>query len=99
LRGAIENRGKGNLMANLPNIRDSPEVGIYASLVFASFLVPLIWIGQLDSLQDFSQQNHIGLAWASFSALVIFIHAFFRAEGWHVLGALLAVNWILYSIG
>jgi len=99
LRGAIENRGKGNLMANLPNIRENPEVGIYASLVFASFLVPLIWIGQIDSLQDFSQQNHIGLAWASFSALVIFIHAFFRAEGWHVLGALLAVNWILYSIG
>ena len=99
LRGAIENRGRGNLMANLPNIRENPEVGIYASLVFASFLVPLIWIGQIDSLQDFSQQNHIGLAWASFSALVIFIHAFFRAEGWHVLGALLAVNWILYSIG
>ena len=99
LRGTIENRGKGSFMANLPNIREKPEVGIYSSLVFASFLVPLIWIGQIDSLQDFSQQNHIGVAWASFSALVIFTHAFFRAEGWHVLGALLVVNWALYTIG
>ena len=99
LRGAIENTGKGDLMGSLPNIKENPEVGIYSSLVFASFLVPLIWIGQIDTLQDFSQQSHIGVAWASFSALVIFIHAFFRAEGWHVLGALLAVNWILYTIG
>ena len=66
LRGTVENRGKGGLMSNLPNIRDNPEVGIYSSLVFASFLIPLIWIGQIDSLQDFSQQSHIGVAWASF---------------------------------
>ena len=99
LRGSIGNRGKGSLMASIPNLRENPEVGIYSSLVFASFLVPLIWIGQLDTLQSFSEQSHIGVAWASFSALVIFIHAFFRAEGWHVLGALLAVNWILYTIG
>ncbi|RJU87601.1 MAG: hypothetical protein DWB89_01445, partial [Candidatus Poseidoniales archaeon] len=99
LRGSIENRGKGKLMSSLPTIRQSPEVGIYASLVFACFLIPLLWIGQIDSLQDFSQRNHIGVAWALFSALAIFTHAFFRAEGWHVLGALLAVNWILYTIG
>ncbi len=99
LRGSIENRGKGSLMAHLPNIRDNPEVGIYSSLTFFVFLVPLIWIGQIETIQDFSQQNHIGVAWASFSALVIFIHAFFRSEGWHVLGSLLAVNWILYTIG
>ena len=99
LRGSIENRGKGRLMANLPNIRDKPEVGIYSSLVFASFLVPLLWICQIDSIQEYSQQSHLGVAWACFTALVIFIHAFFRAEGWHVLGAILAVNWTLYTIG
>ena len=99
LRGTIENRGKGKLMSSLPIIKQSPEVGIYSSLVFACFLIPLVWIGQIDSLQDFSQGNHIGVAWALFSALVIVAHAFFRAEGWHVLGALLAVNWILYTIG
>ena len=99
LRGTIENRGKGKLMSSLPIIKQSPEVGIYSSLAFACFLIPLVWIGQIDSLQDFSQGSHIGVTWALFSALVIVTHAFFRAEGWHVLGALLAVNWILYTIG
>ncbi|HIG33401.1 MAG TPA: hypothetical protein EYQ11_00770 [Candidatus Poseidoniales archaeon] len=99
LRGTIEQRGKGRLMSVLPTFRENPEVVAYASLIFASFMVPLIWIGQIDTLQEFSQGSHIGVAWGSFCALVIFIHAFFRAEGWHTLGALLAVNWILYTIG
>ena len=99
LRGVIDNRGKGSLMSSLPSIRENPELGVYSALVFASFLIPLIWIGQIETLQAYSQQNHIGVTWASFSALVIFTHAFFRAEGWHVLGALLAVNWIIYTIG
>ena len=99
LRGPIEQRGKGRLMSPLPTFRENPEVIAYSSLIFASFMIPLIWIGQIDSLQEFSQDSHIGMTWATFSALVIFIHAFFRAEGWHVLGALLAVNWVLYTIG
>jgi len=99
LRGAIEKIGNGKLMSSLPTLRENYEVGIYASLIFVSFTIPLIWLGQLDSLQEFSQGSHFGVTWASFSALVILLHAFFRAEGWHVLGSLLAVNWILYTIG
>jgi len=99
LRGSIEKRGNGRLMSTLPSLSQNPEVGIYSSLIFASFMVPLIWIGQIDTLQDFSQESHIGVVWASFSALVIIFHAFFRSEGWHVLSSLLAVNWILYTIG
>ena len=99
LRGSLEKRGKGRLMSSMPTLKDNYEVGIYSSLIFVSFATPLIWLGQIETLQDFSQGSHVGLIWASFSALVIFLHAFFRAEGWHVLGSLLVVNWLLYSIG
>ena len=99
LRGPIEQRGNGRLMSPLPTWRENPVVGVYSLLIFAVFTIPLIWIVQIDTLQDFSKESHIGVIWASFTALVIFIHAFFRAEGWHVLGSLLAINWILYTIG
>ena len=99
IRGPIEKRGNGKLMSTLPTLGENKEVGIYASLIFVCFSIPLIWLGQIDTLQEFSQGSHIGIVWASFSALVILLHAFFRSEGWHVLGSLLAVNWIIYTIG
>ena len=41
----------------------------------------------------------MGYVWGVFSAIVVTIHAFFRSEGWHVLGAVLAINWLLYTVG
>ena len=32
------------------------------------------------------------------TALVIFVWAFFRSERWQVMAALIAVNWVLYSM-
>ena len=99
IRGTVEKKGSGSFFRMLPTIRESPDAAAYSALIFASFMIPLVWLGQLDSLAEFSEGSHLGVAWASFTALVIFTHAFFRSEGWHVLASLLAVNWILYSIG
>ena len=98
-RGNVEKKGTGNFFRMLPTIRERPDAAVYSALTFASFMIPLVWLGQLENLTEFSEGSHLGVAWASFTALIIFTHAFFRSEGWHVLASLLAVNWTLYSIG
>ena len=98
-RGTVEKKGSGSFFRMLPTINERPDAVVYSALIFATFMIPLIWLGQLENLAEFSEGGHLGIVWASFTALVIFIHAFFRSEGWHVLASLLAVNWILYSIG
>ena len=99
IRGTVEKKGSGRFFRTLPTIRESPDAAAYSALIFASFMIPLVWLGQLDSLAEFSEGSHLGVGWATFTALVIFTHAFFRSEGWHVLASLLIVNWFLYSIG
>ena len=99
VRGTVENKGSGRFFRMLPSIKESPDAAAYSALIFSAFMIPLIWLGQLDNLSQYSEGSHLGVSWASFTALVIFTHAFFRAEGWHVIASLLAVNWILYSIG
>ena len=98
-RGMADERGVGSMFSGIPYVRENRDVLTYSSLAFIGFLIPLIWLGQLESLGKFSEGSHLGLVWAIFSALVVFLHAFFRSEGWHVLGSLLAVNWFLYTLG
>ena len=99
LRGLTESRGDGSLFSAIPFPSENKETLIYSSLIFAGFLAPLVWIGQLDSLEEFAKGAHLGVVWAIFSCLVVLLHSFFRSEGWHVLGSMLAVNWVLYTIG
>ena len=99
IRGNFENAGKGNLLSGIPLANKDFSVIAYSSLSFAGFMIPLIWIGQLETVQEFSEGSHLGIVWAIFSTIILLLHSFFRSEGWNVLGALLAVNWILYSIG
>ena len=99
LRGSIEKKGTGRFFGSIPTFREGPDAVAYSAIIFSAFMIPLIWLAQIDTLSEFSEGSHLGVVWASFTALAVFIHAFFRAEGWHVLASLLAVNWFLYSIG
>ena len=99
IRGNFENRGQGKLLSGIPFVSNDVSVLAYSSLSFVGFMIPLVWIGQLETIQEFSEGSHLGVVWAIFSSIVLLLHSFFRSEGWNVLGALLAVNWILYSIG
>ena len=99
IRGPFQQRGSGKMLSVLPTISESRTPLAYSALVFASFLIPLIWLGQLDDLTQFSQGSQLGFVWGFFGAIVVLIHALFRSEGWHVLGSILAINWILYTIG
>ena len=99
IRGSFERIGSGNMFSPIPGISDSKEPVLYSLAVFFCYLIPLIWLGQLSDLGQFSEASHLGVVWASFSSLVVFIHAFCRAEGWHVLGAVIVVNWFIFTIG
>jgi len=99
IRGTLEKQGSGNIFSSIPAMPDSKEPAIYSFAVFFCYLIPLVWLGQLSDLEQFSESSHLGVVWASFSSLVIFIHDFCRAEGWHVLGSVIVVNWIIFTIG
>jgi asparagine N-glycosylation enzyme membrane subunit Stt3 len=99
LRGTLEDVGTGSMMSAIPTPSQNRETLIYAALIFIVQLIPLVWLGQIEDIEAFSESSHLGVLWAIFTTVVILLHAFFRAEGWHVLGVLLAVNWMLYTIG
>tara|TARA_Y100000588_G_scaffold116726_1_gene127800 strand:+ start:24809 stop:34276 length:9468 start_codon:yes stop_codon:yes gene_type:complete len=99
LRGTLEERSTGSLFSRIPLFTENKEVLAYPSLIFIGFLIPVIWVGQISDLAEFAQGSHLGVVWALFSAFVVLTFSFFRAEGWHVLSSMLAINWILYTIG
>ena len=80
-----------------PSINYAPL--IYSFIISLIFLIPLLWISQMDSLSQFSEDKHLSVTWAFFSTILVLIHAYFRSENWQVLGGMLAASWILYTIG
>ena len=59
IRGTVEKKGSGSFFRMLPTIRESPDAAAYSVLIFASFLIPLVWLGQLGSLDEFSEGSHL----------------------------------------
>ena len=99
IRGTLQERGSGKFFSDIPVFSESKTPVIYSSLVLLSFIIPLVWLGRIEDLSEFSEGKHLGFVWGIFSALVVITHSFFRSEGWHVLGSVLAINWVLYTIG
>ena len=64
IRGNVEKKGSGSFFRLLPTIKESPDAAAYSALIFASFMVPLVWLGQIESLAEFSEGSHLGVAWA-----------------------------------
>ena len=54
IRGTVEQKGSGRFFRMLPTIRESPDAAVYSALIFASFMIPLVCLGQLGNLADFS---------------------------------------------
>ena len=98
IRGTLESRGRGTLFSGIPYFSENREVVAYPFLIFAGFLIPLLWLGNLTDLTEYSEGRHLGVVWAIFSALIILIFSFFRSEGWHVLSSMLVVNLSLIHI-
>ena len=76
VRGNFENRGESKLLSGIPYVKNDASVLVYSLLSFAGFMIPLIWIGQLETIQEFSEGNHLGVVWAIFSTIVLLLHSF-----------------------
>ena len=94
---------KDEKMENFFSVFEKPSKNytpiLYSLIISIIFLIPLVWISQIDSLIQFSEDKHLSVTWAFFSTILVLIHAYFRSENWQVLGSMLAVSWILYTIG
>ena len=75
-RGNLQKRGSGSFFSPIPDVTESKVPLIYSSLALLSLLVPLVWLGRLEDLAEFSEGSHLGYVWGVFSAIVVTIHAF-----------------------
>ena len=98
LRKKLDPTGTGSWFEGL---RDTPSRGlmIVFGLILVVQAIPLVWLGQISDIETFSQHRYLGSVWALFATVAILFVAFCHAERWHVIGALVAVNWILYTFG
>ena len=99
-RGVLYDAGEGATFSRLPakidfsEHRDMLITGIILLLVN---LVPLFWLATISDAAVFEDHLYLGSVWALATSVVIMFVAFCRAERWHVLGALVSANWIVYT--
>ena len=96
-RGRLESAGIGALGAPLSSTNKVLMYALMAILIVQA--IPLIWLGQISGLQEFADHKYLGSVWALFTTAVILFVAFCHCERWNMVGALVAVNWLLYTAG
>ena len=97
VKGKLDSAGSGAFGASLSS---SNKVLMYALLtILVIQAIPLVWLGQLTGIQDFANHMYLGSVWALFTTAVVLFVAFCHSERWNVIGALVAVNWLLYTLG
>ena len=98
MRGRIEEAGSGSWFSDIPQVFGIESLS-FVGAIFVTNLIPVIWLGQIDDLQVFTNHHYLGSVWALFTSVVIVFLAFCHAERWHVLGTLAGVNWTMYTFG
>ncbi len=99
-RGVLYDGGDGALFSRLPSKLDFSEhrdILITGSTLFVVNLIPLFWLASISDAAVFEEHLYLGGVWALATSVVIMFVAFCRAERWHVLGALVSANWIVYT--
>ena len=61
-------------------------------------LIPLYSLATISDAATFEEHHYLGGVWALVTSVVVMFVAFCRAERWHVLGAVVAVNWLIYTL-
>ena len=97
VKGRFDSTGSGAFGAHLSS---SNKVLMYALLtILLIHAIPLVWLGQLTGIQEFANHTYLGSVWALFTTAVVLFVVFCHIERWNVIGSLVAVNWILYTLG
>ena len=99
-RGSLMTPGSGALFARLPSkidVSEHRDLVVTGVVILLVNLIPLLWLAGISDAAIFESHLYLGSVWAMATSVVIMFVAFCRAERWHVLGAIVAVNWIIYS--
>jgi len=97
MRGRFVSPGIGSWFKDIPSIM--PNAGlITAGMVFLVNLIPLLWLGSLEDIESYNNHHYLGSVWAMFATIVILFVSFCNSERWHVIGIVVALNWIIYTI-
>ena len=100
-RGVLYEGGNGSLFDRLPKKIDFSE---HRDILITSFillivnLIPLYSLATISDAATFEEHHYLGGVWALVTSVVVMFVAFCRAERWHVLGAVVAINWLIYTL-
>jgi len=100
-RGYLDESGKNTLFSTVPESIEwktsSEFIGTSLSLLFVN-LVPLLWLSSITEADIFETHHYLGSVWALATSIVILFVTFCRTERWHVIGSLVAINWVIYTL-
>jgi len=98
LRGKLDSAGNGSWFEDIPDSPGRTMIVAFGSIM-AVQAIPLFWLGQISDIETFFEHKYLGSVWALFTTAIILFVVFCHAERWRVIGALVAINWILYTVG
>jgi len=90
LRGTLDHKGDGPIFSEIPTFNENKSIVLFSTFISIIYLIPLLQIENNQSL---------GIGWAIFTNLIIIFYAFCYSERWNVIGALIAINWFIYTLG
>ena len=100
-RGILYDGGNGPLFERLPTKIDFSQhrdLLITGSFLLIVNLIPLYSLASISDAATFEEHHYLGGVWALVTSMVVMFVAFCRAERWHVLGSVVAVNWLIYTL-
>ncbi len=96
MRGRQTNPGHGPWFRDIPSIM--PKAGlITAFVIFTVNLIPLLWLSTIDDVTAYNNHHYLGTIWALFASIIVLFVSFCHSERWHVLGTVVALNWLMYT--
>lgn len=97
IRGRQTNPGLGPWFRDIPSVM--PKAGlITAGIIFLINMIPLIWLSTIDDVDSYNNHQYLGSVWALFASIVVLFVSFCNSERWHVLGTVVALNWLMYTL-
>ncbi|MBV22768.1 MAG: hypothetical protein CMA53_01535 [Euryarchaeota archaeon] len=97
IRGRQTNPGLGPWFRDIPSMM--PKAGlITAGIIFLINMIPLIWLSTIDDVDSYNNHHYLGSVWALFASIVVLFVSFCNSERWHVLGTVVALNWLMYTL-
>ena len=99
-RGVLYDAGNGPIFSRLPakiDLNEHRDILITGAVLLLVNLIPLLWLASISDAAIFEEHLYLGSVWALATSIIVMFVAFCRAERWHVLGALVSANWIVYS--